>query len=54
MPRTSAQHVAGRTLTLFRQQPSILHRDHRLGGKVFQQRDVLVGEAADFLAIERE
>ena len=40
-------------LTDFIQQPRILHRDHRLGGEVLQQRDFLVGERADFLADTR-
>ena len=28
------------------QQPRVLHRDHRLGGEILQQRDLLVGEGA--------
>ena len=28
----------------FVEQPRVLHRDHRLGGEVLQQRDLLVGE----------
>ena len=34
----------------FVEQPRILHRDHRLGGKVLQQGDLLVGERPNFLA----
>ena len=34
----------------FAEQPRILHRDHRLGGEVLEQRDLLVGEGPDFLA----
>ena len=32
-------------------EPGVLHRDHRLGGEVLQQRDLLVGERPDFLAV---
>ena len=37
----------------FVQQPRVLHRDHRLGGEVLQQRDLLVGERPHFLAVDR-
>jgi hypothetical protein len=33
----------------FVEQPCILHRDHRLRREILQQRDLLVGEGADFL-----
>ena len=35
-------------------QPRVLHRDHRLGGEVLQQRDLLVGEGPDLLAVDRD
>ena len=35
-------------------QPRVLHRDHRLRGEVLQQRDLLVGERPDLLAIDRD
>ena len=40
------QHLGGRGLLLQRlallgDQPRVLHRDHRLGGEVLQQRDLL-------------
>ena len=38
-------------LAQFAQQPRVLHRDDRLGCKVLQQRNLLVREGADFLAI---
>ena len=49
------QHLGGRGLLLQRlallgDQPRVLHRDHRLGGEVLQQRDLLVGERAHLLA----
>ena len=52
------QHFGGRgllfqRLALLGHQPRVLHRDHRLGGEVFQQSDLLVGEGADLLAIDR-
>ena len=37
----------------FVEQPRVLHRDHRLGGEVLQQRDLFVGERPDLLAISR-
>ena len=45
------QHLGGRGLLLQRlallgQQPRVLHRDHRLGGEVFQQGNLLVGKRA--------
>ncbi len=53
------QHLGGRGLLLQRlpllgHQPRILHRDHRLGGEVLQQRDLLVGERPNLLAIDRD
>ena len=53
------QHLGSRGLLLQRlpllgDQPRVLHRDHRLGGEVLQQRDLLVGERPHFLAIDRE
>ena len=36
----------------FVQQPSVLHGDNRLSGEVLQQRDFLIGERADFLAVD--
>ena len=47
------QHLGGRGLVLQRlarlaEQARILHRDHRLGGEVLQQRDLLLRERADF------
>ncbi len=33
-------------------QPRVLHRDHRLGGEVLQQRDLLVGEWPHLLAVD--
>ena len=52
------QHFGGRgllfqRLALLGDKPRVLHRDHRLGGEVFQQRDLFVGERANFLAIDR-
>ena len=38
-------------LPLLGDQPRVLHRDHRLGGKVLQQRDLLVGEGTHFLTV---
>ena len=34
-------------------QPRILHRDHRLGGEVFKQRDFLVGKRTDLAPVGR-
>ena len=34
------------------QQPGALHRDHRLGGEICQERDLLVCERPDFLTEE--
>ena len=53
------QHFGGRGLLLQRlpllgDQPRVLHRDHRLGGEVLQQGDLLVGERPDFLAVDRK
>ena len=59
------EHVAGRGLVFerffeiagalaqFAEQPRVLHRDDRLRREVLQQRDLLVGERADFLAVNR-
>ena len=49
------QDLGGRGLLVQRlaglgNEPRILHRDDRLGGEVFEQRDLLVGERPDFLA----
>ena len=33
-------------------EPRVLHRDHRLGGEVLQQCDLLVGEWPDLLAVD--
>ena len=41
-------------LAYFVQQARVLHRDHRLGGEVFQQRDLLVGERTHFQTIDRD
>ena len=51
------QHLGGRCLLLQRlarlgHQPRILHRDDRLRGEVLQQRDLLLGERPDLLAID--
>ena len=35
-------------------QPRVLHRDDRLRREVLQQRDLLVGERAHLLAIDRD
>ena len=40
-----------RAFAQFAQQPRVLHRNDRLGREVLEQRDLLVGERADFLAI---
>ena len=34
----------------FIEQPRVLHRDHRLGGEVFQQSDLLLGERSHLTA----
>ncbi len=36
------------------EQPGIVHRDHRLCGEAFEQRDLLVGERPHFRPIARE
>ena len=41
-------------LTQFVEQPRVLDSDHRLGGKVRHQRDLLVGERTHLLAIHGE
>jgi hypothetical protein len=51
-----AQHVARsgllfQRLAQFSQQPRILNRDYSLSSEVLHQLDLLVGERADFLAI---
>ena len=51
-----AEHLCGRGLLLqclarLGQQPRILNRDDRLRGEVLQQRNMFVGERADFLAV---
>ena len=50
------QHLGGRGLLLqglarLGDQPRVLHRDHRLRREVLQQRDLLVGERPDLLAV---
>jgi hypothetical protein len=47
------RHFVG-PLAQFAQQPCVLHRDHRLRGEVLQQGDLLVGERANFRAVNRE
>ena len=52
------QHLGGRGLLLqclarLGDQPRVLHRDHRLRREVLQQRDLLVGERPDLLAVRR-
>ena len=44
----------GLTLADFVEQPRILHRDHRLGGEVLQQCDLLVGEGPDLPPVDRD
>ena len=51
------QHLGGRGLLLqglarLGDQPRILHRDDRLRREILQQRDLLVGERPDLLAID--
>ena len=41
----------GLTLADLVQQPRVFHRDNRLRREVLQQRDLLVGERPDFLAV---
>ena len=53
----TCKHLGGRGLLLQRlallgQQPRVLHRDHRLGSEILQQRDLLVGERSHLLAID--
>ena len=53
----TCKHLGGRGLLLQRlarlgDQPRVLHRDDRLRGEVLQQRDLLVGERANFLAVD--
>src|SRR5215472_10060569 len=53
------QHFGGRSLLLqgfarLRQQPRVLHCNDRLDRKVLQQRDLLVGERPDLLAIKTD
>jgi hypothetical protein len=59
------EHVAGRGLVFERflqvagallqlaEQPRILHRDHRLGGEILQQRDLLVRKRPHLLPVGR-
>ena len=54
----TCKHLGGRGLLLqsfarLGDQPRVLHRDDRLRREVLQQRDLLVGERPDFLAVER-
>ena len=51
------QHLGGRGLLLQRlarlgDEPRVLHRDDRLRREILQQRDLLVGERPDLLAID--
>ena len=51
------EHVGGGGLLLqrfaqFAEQPRVLDGDHRLGGEVRDQLDLLVGERADLLAVD--
>ena len=39
-------------LAQFAEQPRVLHRDHGLRGEILEQRDLLVGERPNFLAID--
>ena len=39
-------------LLQFAEQPRILDRDHRLGGEVFEQRNLLFGERPDFVPMD--
>ena len=53
------QDLGGRGLLLQRlarlgDQPRVLHRDDRLRREVLQQRDLLVGERTDLLAIDSD
>src|SRR6516162_11490373 len=53
------QHLSGRSLLLQRlarlcNQPRVLHCNDRLRGEVLQQRDLLVRERADLLAVDRD
>ena len=53
------QDLGGRGLLLqglacLGDQPRVLHRDHRLRGEALQQRDLLVGEWADFAPVDDE
>jgi len=46
------QHLGGRGLLLqglahFGEEPCILHRDHRPGSEILEQRDLLVAERPD-------
>ena len=44
----------GSTLSGLGHQPRVLHRYHRLRRETLQQRNLLIGEGANFLAINRE
>ena len=53
----TCKHLGGRGLLLqglarLGDQPRVLHRDDRLRREVLQQRDLLVGERADLLAVD--
>ena len=53
----TCKHLGGRGLLFQRlarlgDQPRVLHRDDRLRREVLQQRDLLVGERPDFLAVD--
>ena len=51
------QYLGGRGLLLQRfarlgEEPRVLHRDDRLRGEILEQRDLLVGERSDLLAVD--
>src|SRR5437763_516267 len=50
-PSTSAVAVCAPKPRASRYEPRVLHRDDRLRREVLQQRDLLVGEGANFLAL---
>ncbi len=50
---TSAVAVCcSKRLARLGKQPRVLHRDHRLRREVLQQRDLLVGERPNLLAVD--
>ena len=44
---TSPVAVSSSTLAQLTEQPRVLHRDHRLRGEAFQERDLFLGEGPD-------